>query len=174
MAVPFVDLARVHRPFKDDILQLVEEQLGENQMVLGNAVGGFEKNFAREIGVGNSIAVSSGTDAMGLILHSIGVVPGDEIICPAFGPFSIAEAILRIGASVVFVDVLDDYNIDPEAARNAITEKTKVIIAVHQFGLAADVETLIDHVRDTVAEKQGVTLVPEVHIVGDADGGPQA
>jgi dTDP-4-amino-4,6-dideoxygalactose transaminase len=76
-------------------------------------------------------------------LNALGIGPGDEVIVPAFTWIATANAVVYCGAKPVFVDVLPEtYNIDPEQVRHALTDGTKAIIAVHLFGLAADMDAL--------------------------------
>ncbi len=157
MSVSFVDLARLHKPLKEDMLKLVGECIATSDFILGPQLKTFETNFAKALKAKHAVGVASGTDALLLTLHAIGVGPGDEVICPAFGFVATADVIVRTGATVVFVDIKEDYTLDPEAVRLALTEKTKAIIAVHLFGLAADVENLAQ-----IASDYGVFLVEDV------------
>ncbi len=157
MAVSFSDLPALHKPYKAEIADVLEQALTHGEFVLGSALGNFERNFAREIGTSAAVGVASGTDALLLSLYAIGVAAGDEVICPALGSMAMAEAIVRSGASIVFVDVGQDMTIDTEAVRAAISEKTKVILAAHTFGLAADVVEL-----SQIAADYGIYLIEDV------------
>lgn len=157
MAVPFMDLARLHKPLKEDMVKAFEECLSSSDFVLGPSLRKFEENFAKELNVRNALGVASGTDALLLTLHAIGVGPGDEIIVPAFGFVATVDVVLRLGATVVFVDVREDMTIDVEAVRAAITERTKAIVPVHLFGSACDVEALAQ-----LAAEYSIYLVEDV------------
>lgn len=157
MAVSYIDFGRMHKPFKDDFMSAFEARLQDSDFILGGSMETFEKNFAQMMGAKHAIGVASGTDALLLTLHAIGVQPGDEVICPAFGFVATAEVIARLGATVVFADIRSDYNIDPETVRAAITEKTKAIIPVHLFGQACDMNALTQ-----IAADYGVYLVEDV------------
>jgi dTDP-4-amino-4,6-dideoxygalactose transaminase len=148
MAVPFIDLNRLHKPLKTELLQAVEQCIDAGDFILGPHLRAFETNFAQAMGSKFAVGVASGTDALLLTLHAIGVGPGDEIICPAFGFVASADVVLRLGAQVVFVDVREDFTMDPDAVRVAITEKTKAIIPVHLFGKSAEVDTLAQIAAD--------------------------
>lgn len=169
MAVPFMDLKRVHKPLREDMLKVIGDCLDSGQFILGAGVESFERNFAKHMNAQQAVGVASGTDALFLTLQAIGLEPGDEVICPAFGFVASAEVVLRLGATVVFVDVNENYNIDVEAVRAAITEKTKAIIAVHLFGLAADVEVLAQ-----IASDYSVYLVEDVAQACAAERGGNA
>jgi dTDP-4-amino-4,6-dideoxygalactose transaminase len=142
MAVSFLDLSRQHSPMQAELLKAVEDVLSSNAFILGPVVSRFEQHFAEQMGVKHAIGVNSGTDALLLTLHGLGVQPGDEIICPVFGFVATADVIPRIGANIVFVDVGEDYTIDVESVRAAITEKTRAVLPVHLYGKAAAVVAL--------------------------------
>ncbi|MFZ1685804.1 MAG: DegT/DnrJ/EryC1/StrS family aminotransferase [Flavobacteriales bacterium] len=99
----------------------------------------FEKRLARYSGVPNVIALNSWTNAAELVLRWFGVGPGDEVIVPAYTYCATANIVLHVGAKPVMVDVLDDFTIDPQAVRRAISPRTKCIIPVDIGGLPADV-----------------------------------
>ncbi|HAM26674.1 MAG TPA: erythromycin biosynthesis sensory transduction protein eryC1, partial [Microbacteriaceae bacterium] len=103
------------------------------------------------------IGVSNGTDALELAYRAVGVGPGDEVIIPANTFIATAEAVSRIGAVPVFVDVDDEHLlIDPDAVEAAITERTRVIAPVHLFGQTAPVERILP-----IAEKHGLVVVED-------------
>lgn len=157
MAVPFMDLARLHRPIKEDLAKAFDDCLTNSDFILGPTLKRFEENFAKEMNTRNALGVASGTDALLLSLQAIGVGPGDEVICPAFGFVATTDVILRLGASVVFVDIREDMTIDTDAVRAAVNERTKAIIAVHLFGLAADIEALAQ-----IASDYSIYLIEDV------------
>jgi dTDP-4-amino-4,6-dideoxygalactose transaminase len=157
MAVPFMDLVRLHKPLKDDLVKAFDDCLSSSDFVLGPSLRKFEENFGKEFNARHSIGVASGTDALLLTLHAIGVAPGDEVIVPAFGFVATVDVVLRLGATVVFVDVKEDMTIDVDAVRAALTERTKAIIPVHLFGLAAEIEALAQ-----IASDYGLYLVEDV------------
>ena len=142
MAVSFLDLSRLHDPIKDELLEAVQEVVKSNQYILGPTVKNFESNFARQMKARHAVGVNSGTDALMMTLHALGIQPGEEVICPVYTFVATAEIVARLGANIVFVDVNQDFTIDIEAVRASITERTRAIIAVHLFGRAADVVAL--------------------------------
>jgi dTDP-4-amino-4,6-dideoxygalactose transaminase len=165
MAVSFLDLSRQNAPLHDELMKAVEEVLQSNAFILGPAVTRFEQHFAEQMRVKHAIGVNSGTDALLLTLHALGVQPGDEIICPAFGFVATADVIPRIGAQIVFVDVTEDFTIDADAVRAAITERTRAILPVHLYGKAAAVLALQQictefgiHMVEDVCQACGATL----------------
>jgi dTDP-4-amino-4,6-dideoxygalactose transaminase len=142
MAVSFMDLSRQHQPIKDELLAAVEEIIKSNQYILGPAVSRFEENFAKHMGARHAIGLNSGTDALLLTLHALGIQPGEEVICPAFTWVATADVIARLGATIVFCDIDETFNLDIESVRASITPNTRAIIAVHLFGRAANLAAL--------------------------------
>ncbi len=157
MAVSFLDLSRSHTPIKDEISAALDEVIQTNAYILGPAVSRFEKNFAERFGTKHAIGVNSGTDAMVMSLHALGLQPGDEVICPVFTFVATADVIPRIGASIVFIDINADFTLDVEAVRAAITERTKAILAVHLYGKTADIVAL-----QQICSEFGIHLIEDV------------
>lgn len=156
MAVPFIDLARMNKPLKEDMHRVLEECVNASDFILGAHLKTFEQNFADQMKSRHAIGVASGTDALMLSLHAIGVGPGDEVICPALSFVATAEVVVRLGATVIFVDVTDDYTIDVDSVRVAITERTKAIIPVHLYGRAAQCDQLAQ-----IAQDYGIYMVED-------------
>ena len=101
----------------------------------GPQVAQFERAYAAEIGVGHCVGVANGTDALELALRAVGVTPGDEVILPANTFIATAEAVGRIGARPVLVDVDPTHLlIDPDQVAAAVGERTRAIVPVHLFG----------------------------------------
>lgn len=105
----------------------------------GPQVAAFEKEFARAVGARHAVAVSSCTAALHLVLRARGIGPGDEVVVPSCTFIAVANAVRMCGAVPVFADVrLESANLDPEAARRALTARTKAMIVVDQLGLPAE------------------------------------
>jgi dTDP-4-amino-4,6-dideoxygalactose transaminase len=141
--VPYVDIAGQHRPLKAELLAAVEAVLDSGQLVLGPPVQDFENRFAELCGTRFAVAVNSGTDALSLALRVLNVGPGDEVIVPPNSFVASASAVAMTGARPVFADVRDDYNLDPEAVRQALTPRTRAIMPVHLTGRPADMAPLM-------------------------------
>jgi dTDP-4-amino-4,6-dideoxygalactose transaminase len=91
----------------------------------------------------HALATTSCTTALHLALLAIGIGPGDEVIVPSFTWVATANAVIYCGATPVLTDVDPlTYNIDPEALRSRVTDRTRAVIAVHLFGLCADVDAI--------------------------------
>ena len=130
----------------------------ENRWLSGTseAVDLFEAEFAARHGSPYAIAVSSGTTALHLALVALGVGSGDEVIVPDFTMISPVLAVMYVGAEPVAVDADDTWNLDVAAVKERITERTRAIVAVHTYGLPADVVALAE-----IARSHGVALVED-------------
>ncbi len=168
-AVPFVDIPAQHRPIKQELLLAVEQVIDHGQFILGPEVRTLETEWARIAGTSESVSVANGTMALLLTLKALGISEGDEVIAPANSFVASISCIALIGAKPVLVDVADDFNLDPERVRDAITPNTKAIIAVHLTGRPADMKTLGE-----IASEFGVHLIEDAAQAAGAssDGKP--
>ena len=127
----------------DDEWQAIREPLTTGWLTQGPKVAQFEKIFAERHGVRHALATTSCTTGLHLILAALGIGPGDEVIVPAFTWVATANVILYCGAVPVLADVdRITYNIDPADAARRVTARTKAVIAVHLFGLCAEMAAL--------------------------------
>ena len=140
--VPFLDLRVNDVALKKELIGRVEKILSHGRIVEGPEQQEFEKKFATEIGVKYAVGVSSGSSALYLALLGSGVGPGDEVITTPFTWIITVNAIVATGAKPIFVDVKDDFNIDPNAIEIAITAKTKAIVPMHVAGHMCDMESI--------------------------------
>lgn len=155
--VPFLDLAAQSAEIADEVLPIWKAQLGSAGFIGGAEVAAFEREYAEYIGVQHVVGVSNGTDALELALRSVDVGAGEEVIMPANTFIATAEAVSRIGAVPVFVDVDDEHLlIDADAVAAAVTRRTKAIVPVHLFGQTAPVEDL-----RPIADKHGLVIVED-------------
>ncbi|MFH9177305.1 DegT/DnrJ/EryC1/StrS family aminotransferase [Streptomyces albogriseolus] len=116
----------------------------------GSEVDSFEREFAELNGAPHALAVTNGTHALELALQVMGVGPGTEVVVPAFTFISSSQAVQRLGAVAVPVDVEPDtYNIDVTAAAAAVTSRTRAIMPVHMAGFLADMDALAKLSADT-------------------------
>jgi len=102
----------------------------------------LKKKFASFCGVKYSVGVGSGTDAIFLALKATGIGHLDEVIMPPNSFIATAGAVVASGAKPLFVDVCEDYNINPDLIEKAITSKTKAIIPVHLTGNPASMDSI--------------------------------
>ncbi len=152
--------------------QAVLRPLDSGWLVQGPFVQEFEAKFTAFTGTGHSVATSSCTTALHLAVTALGLKPGDEVIVPAFTWVSTPNVVEYMGARPVFCDIrLDTFNIDVEQIRSKITEKTVGIIAVHLFGLCADLDPIL-----AIARERGLWVVEDAACAfgawyGDAHAG---
>jgi dTDP-4-amino-4,6-dideoxygalactose transaminase len=123
----------------------------------GPKVQAFEAAFAELVGAPEAVATTSCTTALHLALHAAGVGPGDEVIVPSLSFVATANSVLHCGATPVFADIDPlTYNLDPVAAEQAITTRTKAIMPVHQVGLPADMDAFAE-----IAQRHGLVVVED-------------
>ena len=157
MKVPFVDLAQQHLAMEEELRQVFERVLERSSFILGPEVQQFEEDFAKYLNVSHCIAVNSGTAALQLSLLALDIGRGDEVITVANTFIATAEAISAVGARPVFVDVDPiSYTMDPAAAEDAITSRTKALLPVHLYGQAADLDPLF-----AIARRNHLALVED-------------
>lgn len=156
MNVKFLDLKPENDLVKKVCLKKISDLADSSQFTLGQAVQDFEKGFARLCGAKFCLGVGSGTDALRTALLAIGVGFGDEVITPPISYTSTSLAIAHCNALPIFVDVLENGNIDPSKIEAAITPKTKAILIVHMYGNACDVDKI-----KKIAKKHKLFLVDD-------------
>lgn len=109
----------------------------------GKYIKAFEQRFAAFCGVDHGVSVSNGTTALHLILHALGIGPGDEVIVPALTFVASANTVAYTGATPIFADVdPESWTIDPTSVAQLITPRTKAIMPVHIYGHPADMPGL--------------------------------
>jgi len=148
MKVPFVNLGLQHRLIKDELLPKVSELLDTGQFILGEELVRFENAFAGLCGTKYALGVANGTDALFLAMKVIGIQQGDEVITAPNSYLASASSIYLAGATPVFADVREDFNIDPEQIKKVITSRTKAIMPVHLTGRPADLEAILEIARE--------------------------
>jgi dTDP-4-amino-4,6-dideoxygalactose transaminase len=156
MKVPYIDLAIQHKNIKIELMEAVSNILETGQFILGDEVKKFEKKIAELCGTEYAISVANGTDALFLTMKALGIGKGDEVITAPNSFLASASSIVIAGATPVFADVRDDFNLDPEKVKNAITSKTKAIIAVHLTGRPAPLAELSD-----IAKQYNIHLIED-------------
>lgn len=153
--IRLIDLARRHAEAAPDVEARVLEVLRGGRYVGGPVVQRAEARVASWFGRAGAVGVASGTDALILALQAVGVRPGDEVVVPALSFFATAGAVCRLGAVPVVVDVREDGCLDPDAARRALTPRTRAVVPVHLFGNLAEAPELGVPVVDDAAQAVG-------------------
>ncbi len=140
-----------------------EEAEAARQVILsgwisqGPVVADFESAIADLVGAQHAVATNAATSALHLALLLNGIGPGDEVICPATTCMATANAILLAGATPIFADIEPrTFNLDPEDARQRLTERTRAIMVVHQIGLPANLEAF-----GRLGEEFGLTILED-------------
>lgn len=129
----------------EEEITAVAECLRSGWLVQGPRVAAFEAAWTEYTGVKYAIACTSCTTALHLALLAAGIGPGDEVIVPSFTWVASANAVEYCGATPVFADIdLETFNIDFDSIEPLVNERTRAVLAVHQFGLSADIRGLQD------------------------------
>ena len=151
-------MIRLTKPyFGKEELAAIASVLSSGHLSRGPKIAEFEAAVAGYLDVKHAIAVSSGTAALHLSVLALGLGAGDEVIVPDFTFPATANAVALAGADPVLCDVgLESFNIDPEEISTLVTSRTKAIMVVHQFGLAADMDRI-----GRVAEDKGLWLIED-------------
>ncbi|MGI0483079.1 DegT/DnrJ/EryC1/StrS family aminotransferase [Geminocystis sp. CENA526] len=157
MKIPVLDLKRQYQQLKGEIDSAIDHVLESTQFVLGPEVQLLEQEISQYLGVKHSIAVNSGTDALIIALRALNIGAGDEVITTSFSFYATAESVSLVDAKPVFVDINpQSFNIDTEAIKDKITDKTKAIIPVHLYGQPASMTQIM-----AIAEEYGLKVIED-------------
>lgn len=155
--VPIIDLVKHYKSIESEINDVVLSVLSSGSYVLGRNVEAFEEQLATYLSCKHVISCANGTDAILLVLMSLGVQKDDEVITVAHSFFATSEAIALSGAKPVFTDVReDDFNIDPSKIEKLITKKTKAIIPVHLYGQPCEISLVSE-----IAKKYNLYVIED-------------
>ena len=155
--IPFVDLRAQYASLKEELDAALLAVAADGGYILGDDVPRFEEQFAAFVGARNCVGLNSGTAALHLGLEALGVGAGDEVVAPANTFVSSVLPALKLGAAVVLVDCDERTGlIDVEAAADAITGRTRALVAVHLYGQPADLDPLVE-----LCDAHGVALVED-------------
>ena len=163
MNVPLLDLGPQIRLLRSEIIEAVTRVIDSTHYILGPEVQSFEKNVAAYCQTGFGVGVSSGTDALVMTLMAMEIGAGDRVVTTPYTFFATMGAVLRVGATPVFVDIeKESFNMDPEALRETM-EREQVrrggiaaILPVHLFGQCADMESIT-----AIADKYEVPVIED-------------
>lgn len=146
--IPLIDVQAQNQPLQAEMLRAIAGVLESGAFILGPEVKSFEEEFRSYTKVPHAIACASGSDALLLPLMAHGIGPGDEVLVPSFTFYATAGAVARLGATPVFVDSDDTYNLSLSDMESKIGPKTKAIIPVHLFGQMVDMEAVMKIARE--------------------------
>jgi dTDP-4-amino-4,6-dideoxygalactose transaminase len=154
--IAYVDIPAQYAEERAALVEIFDRVMAEGQMVGGREIDNLERELAAFHGVKHVVALNSGTDALHLGLVAMGVGPGDEVITPPNSFVASTAVVVEAGARPVFVDVLEDQNIDPAKIEAAITPRTKAIMPVHLTGRVADMDAVM-----AIAKKHGLMVIED-------------
>jgi dTDP-4-amino-4,6-dideoxygalactose transaminase len=141
--IPQLDLGAQYAAIGAEIREAVDRVLASQHFVLGREGTALEQEIAALCQVPHGIALASGTDALILALRACGVRAGDEVVLPPFTFVATGSAVSALNAKPVFADIrLDTYNLDPAELERRVTPRTRAIVAVHLYGMAADMDSI--------------------------------
>jgi dTDP-4-amino-4,6-dideoxygalactose transaminase len=163
--IPLVDLQAQYAEVGEVVEADLRRLLREGSYIGGHEVSSFEAEYAEFVSAAHCVGVGNGTDALELSLRAVGVGAGDEVVLPANTFVATAEAVVRIGAVPVLVDVVPDtLLIDPALVPESLTRRTRAVIPVHLYGQAAPVEQIEEvlggtsiHIVEDAAQSQGAS-----------------
>jgi dTDP-4-amino-4,6-dideoxygalactose transaminase len=157
MIVPFLDLKSPYIELKPCLDAAYERVMRSGWYILGDECSGFEAAFAQYCGSDYCVGVANGLDALHLILCAWGIGPGDEVIVPSNTYIATWLAVSYAGATPVAVEPeLDTYNLDAARIEEAVTPRTKAILAVHLYGQTADMKGI-----RVVADAHGLKVIED-------------
>jgi len=143
--IQMVDLKGQYGEIKDEVNSSIQDVIDNTSFINGPKVHQFQKNLENYLGTKHVIPCANGTDALQIAMMGLGLKPGDEVITADFTFAATVEVIALLNLTPVLVDVNpDDFNINIEAIKNAITAKTKAIVPVHLFGQCANMEAIME------------------------------
>lgn len=153
----FIDLRAQYHRIKDDVDRRLQAVLEHGQYVMGPEIEELEERLAAYAGIDHCVALSSGTDALLVAMMALDIGPGDEVVTTPFTFIATGEMIALLGATPVFADIDPrTYNLDPESAEAAITERTKAIMPVSLYGQCADMDAF-----NAIGERHGIPVIED-------------
>jgi dTDP-4-amino-4,6-dideoxygalactose transaminase len=157
MRVPFLDLKAPYVELREEFDEACRRVMESGRFVMGQELEFFENEFAAFCGAKHCVGVGNGLDALYLILRSMGIGPGDEVIVPSHTFIATWLAVSYVGAMPVPVEPdLATYNIDPDRIEAATTERTRAIMPVHLYGQPADMDPII-----AIARRHGLKVIED-------------
>ena len=154
--VRFVEPAKVYELIKKELDDAYFDVMNKGALIDQSHLKVFEINLAKYVGTKYAVGLNSGYDALHMSLRAAGIGTGDEVIVPAHTFVATCSAVVNVNATPVLVDVANDFNIDVDKIEEAITPKTKGIIAVHLSGYMADMSRIMQ-----IAEKHKLVVVED-------------
>ncbi|MFO0495636.1 MAG: DegT/DnrJ/EryC1/StrS family aminotransferase [Flavobacteriia bacterium] len=155
--IQMVDLISQYENIKPAVDQAIQHVISNAQFINGPDVSAFQSELETYLGVKHVVPCANGTDALQIALMALGLKPGDEVITPSFTYIATTEVMALMSLKPVFVEVdADNFCIDPEKIRAAVTDKTKAIVPVHLYGQAAEMDAI-----QAIAKEYGLFIVED-------------
>lgn len=179
MKVPFVSFLPLEHELDKELREAFERVYTRSWYIEGLEDENFEKAFANYCGSKYCVGVGNGLDSLMLALKALGINNGDEVIVPSNTYIATALAVSYVGATPVFVEPdIRTFNIDPDLIERAITSRTKVVMPVHLYGQACDMDPIMEiakkyrlYVVEDCAQAHGATYKGKrIGSFGDAAG----
>ncbi len=162
LPVPMLDVNRQNAPLQQQITAAMAEVWQTGAFVHGPACRQLEAAMADYCGTPHAVGCASGSDALLLALMVLGIGPGDEVVLPSFTFFATAGAVDRLGAKLVFADILPGtFNIDPADIERKITAATRAILPVHLFGQCADMDGIAEAIRSRRGTADAIPVIED-------------
>ena len=155
--IPFIELKPAYLELKEELDRAYSRVMESGWYLIGNELQAFESEFAAYCGTKYSIGVGNGMDAIQLILRGYEIGPNDEVIVPSHTFIATWLGVTQAGANPIPVEVdPETFNLDPNLVEDAITSRTKAILAVHLYGQTADMDPII-----SIANKHGLKVIED-------------
>lgn len=156
MKIPFNTLDKQFYLYQDEYEKKALEILRKGWYVLGPEVKAFEEEFASYLNTPYVIGVDNGLNAIVMAVRALGIKEGDEVIVQANTYIASVMGITMNGATPIFVEPDEYYNIDVDKIEEKISEKTKAILVVHLYGQASNMDKILE-----LCEKYNLKLIED-------------
>lgn len=156
LEIKFNVLDRLYRRYAQEFSEACQRVLESAWYILGNEVAIFENAFAQFCGTDRCVGLNSGLDALILAIRALGIGEGDEVIVPANTYIATVLGITENGATPIFVEPNEYYNLDPNKIEANVTQKTKAILPVHLYGQACQMDRIME-----IAQKNNLFVIED-------------
>jgi len=154
--VRFVEPDVHYAQIKQEIDSVIQDILSKGDLVYRSHLREFERDLAAFVGTRYAVGVNSGFHALHLSLIAADIGPGDEVIVPAHTFVAGVSAIVHVGAKPILVDVREDYNLDPDAVKRAVTPRTRALMPTHLNGHVCNMDRLM-----AISEKHDLIIIED-------------
>ena len=154
--IPFCSLKAGYEKYREEYIAAATRVLDSGWYILGRELEAFESEFSSWLGIKYCVGLNSGLDALVLAFRALGIGKGDAVIVPANTYIASVLGITENGATPIFVEPDEYYNIDPDKIEEAITPQTKAILVVHLYGQPAQMDKITK-----IANQHNLTIVED-------------